>query len=107
MAARISGSGTSNPKLSATSRRKLPEPSLVRHSPVKLFELPDAITGERERPYDVSHDGQRFIAAQRVPEETPQPGARGARPVEDTGAPLRFHVVVNWFEEIKDRVPAP
>ena len=105
------GGGTPGiPGVSGLSFFSLPitmEPSLVRHSPVKLFDLSDAIMGERERPYDVSHDGQRFIAAQRVPEETPQYAARGAPPAEGTRAPLRFHVVANWFEEIKGRVPAP
>ena len=40
--------------------------------------------------YDVSHDGQRFLVIQVSEEER---------------APRRFHLVQNWFEELKAKVP--
>jgi hypothetical protein len=41
------------------------------------------------RNYDVSPDGQRFVMI------------RG----EDAGEPAAFHMVLDWFEDVKARVP--
>jgi hypothetical protein len=40
--------------------------------------------------YDVSRDGQRFLVVEVNDEER---------------APRRFHLVQNWFEELKAKVP--
>ena len=57
---------------------------------------PFANTGpEVERPYDVSRDGQRFLGVIDAAQSAPS----GA-----TQAP-QIQVVLNWFEELKRRVP--
>ena len=43
--------------------------------------------------YDVAPDGQRFVMIQ-----------EGG---QDSGAPQQINVVLNWFEELKRRVPVP
>ena len=47
------------------------------------------------RPYDVSVDGQRFLA------QTPGAVVRGET------RPPQINIVLNWFEELKERVPVP
>ena len=87
------------------------EPTFTRpNPPVELFPLSSGILNAGgvnggERPYDVAHDGQHFI----VIRNTAAPAAVGAGPgsPENASEPLRFHVVVNWFEEIKARIPPP
>ena len=75
------------------------DPSLIRGNPVELF--PEAGTGANfeffnRRNYDVTADGQRFIAAI----------VTGA--VDDeTLLSQRINIVLNWFEELKERVPVP
>ena len=61
-------------------------------TPVKLFDSPALRGGEQ--PYDVSPDAQRFLVM--------SPPTRQA----GTAAPLRFEVVQNWFEELKQIAPA-
>jgi serine/threonine-protein kinase len=61
--------------------------------PVTLFEsqyhmLP--LSGANLRSYDVSRDGQRFVMI---------------KPIEEESRPTQVHVVLNWFEELKARVP--
>ena len=51
-------------------------------------------TGGRQ--YDVSPDGERFLMVKLT-------GA--IENVEDSAAPIT--VVLNWFEELKERVPVP
>ncbi len=46
------------------------------------------------RTYDVSTDGQRFL--------TVKPGE-----TDEDAQPLRINIVLNWFEELKERVPVP
>jgi hypothetical protein len=49
--------------------------------------------GPNGRPYDITPDGQRFLMIQN-PE--PNEGAPGPTPLT---------LVLNWFEELKERVP--
>ena len=42
-------------------------------------------------PYDISLDGRRFLMVQ---------------PVEPEEAPSQINIVINWFEELKQRVPS-
>ena len=88
------------------------EPSLTRRNPADLFLLLNSIllTGGglgTERPYDVSHDGQHVIVARR---DTAEPAAFVGESPASAGKSvevLRIHVVRNWIEEMKARVPAP
>ena len=50
----------------------------------------------RSRDYDITPDGERFVFI--MPAES-----------TESGEPLRprIHIVVNWFEELKERVPVP
>jgi hypothetical protein len=75
-------------------------PTLEVGAPRLLFELPfEPIAfgptggGLGPPPWDVTPDGQRFIFV---------------KPGDDELAPLRIHIVENWFEELKRRVvPGP
>ena len=60
--------------------------------PRVLFEGRYNPTGSNAANYDVSPDGQRFVMIQ---------------PVGSEGGVSQIHVVLNWFEELKRRVPAP
>lgn len=78
------------------------EPALTRRNPVQLFR-PSPVDGlflieGGKRNYDVSSDGQRLV----VPSLNQTGSSDG-----QAATPLRIHVVLNWFEEIKARVPAP
>jgi hypothetical protein len=66
-------------------------PTLEVGAPRLLFELPFGPTGGGvgPPPWDVTPDGQRFIFV---------------KPGDDELAPLRIHIVENWFEELKRRV---
>jgi len=67
-------------------------PSFSAGKPKVLFEaqyLPTPLTNSN---YDVSLDGQSFLML---------------KPIEQVGtAPTQINVVLNWFEELKRRVPA-
>jgi hypothetical protein len=60
------------------------EPSFTAGRPRLLFE------GQYEDWWDVAADGQRFLMVQSVEPEQPA---------------TQIHVVLNWFEELKRRVP--
>jgi hypothetical protein len=59
-------------------------------APRLLFAGPYLDLGLGRQSYDVSRDGQRFLVVQVSDEER---------------APRRLHLVENWFEELKTRVP--
>jgi len=68
------------------------QPTFAAGSPKVLFEGQYWTPGPQSlAQYDVSPDGQRFLMIQ---------------PVEREGGPGQIHVVLNWFEELKRRVPA-
>jgi len=66
------------------------EPSFQAGTPRMLFEG-DYERGNNEAYYDVSHDGQRFLMIQ--------------ADEQDSTEPQQINVVLNWFEELKQRVP--
>jgi hypothetical protein len=67
------------------------EPGFSAGKPKTLFEAP-YVPSPRSLPnYDVSPDGQRFLML---------------KPTEQAQAPEQINVVLNWFEELKRRVPA-
>jgi len=71
-------------------------PSFTFGNPVRVMTegLPSQ-TSFGPRTYDITPDGQRFIVV--VPASGPQSGAP---------ATPEIHVVLNWFEELKRRVPS-
>ena len=71
------------------------DPTFVPENPQELLDWPYSRLGAG-RNYDVSPDGQRFLAITRVPLET---AADGSSP--------HINIVLNWFEELKERVPVP
>ncbi len=60
-------------------------------NPRMLFEGPYVLTSGSFPFYDVSPDGERFLML---------------KPVESqAAAPTQIHVVLNWFEELKQKIP--
>jgi hypothetical protein len=55
--------------------------------------IPDALMPEGTRDYDITPDGERILLI--APAEEP----------EGEDRPPQIHVVLNWFEELKARVP--
>jgi serine/threonine-protein kinase len=67
------------------------QPSFAAGKPRMLFEGPYQPTEATAPNYDVSRDGQRFLML---------------KPVEQAqAAPTQIDVVLNWFEELKQKVP--
>ncbi len=69
------------------------EPNFTRSSPRLLFEGPYTRLSP-VRGYDISPDGQRFAMVTSPYEVEPQPVTS-------------INIVLNWFEELKERVPVP
>ena len=67
------------------------QPSFTAGKPRVLFERHYQPTTTTPPNYDVSADGQRFLMLKPVQEEH--------------AAPTQINVVLNWFEELKRRVP--
>ena len=63
---------------------------LARGSPRDLFEIQG---GSVDGFYDVSPDGERFVM--------------GTRVVQQTEPVTRINIILNWIEELKERVPVP
>ena len=75
------------------------EPTLTVDVPELLFDAQGYVgrsgQGSPRAWYDVSMDGQRFLMVQPLDSPTsgvPQP---------------KLNIVLNWFEELKERVPVP
>ncbi len=66
------------------------EPSISAGTPKLLFEGTFQGATLSRANYDVTPDGQRFVMIQAV---------------EPEQAPTQINVVLNWFEELKQRVP--
>ncbi len=66
------------------------QPGFAAGKPRILFEGPYAPAPFPTTNYDVSPDGQRFLMV---------------KPSEQGAAPTQINVVLNWFEELKRRVP--
>jgi Tol biopolymer transport system component/predicted Ser/Thr protein kinase len=67
------------------------QPIFAAGKPRMLFEGPYVTTAATIPTYDVSPDGQRFLML---------------KPIEQAqAAPTQINVVLNWFEELKRRVP--
>ncbi len=69
------------------------EPSFSAGSPTVLFTGAYPLASSRN--YDISPDGQRFLMIKDV-EQTEEESARA-----------EVIVVLNWFEELTERVPVP
>jgi serine/threonine-protein kinase len=68
------------------------QPSFTAGKPRVLFEGPYLLAPGTTPNYDLSRDGQRFLMV--------KPNEAGE------AAPTQINVVLNWFEELKRRVPA-
>jgi Tol biopolymer transport system component/tRNA A-37 threonylcarbamoyl transferase component Bud32 len=66
------------------------QPSFTTGKPRMLFEGVYEPAGGSVPYYDVSPDGQRFLML---------------KPVEQAAGPRQINVVLNWFEELKQKVP--
>ncbi len=67
------------------------QPSFAAGKPRMLFEGQYQLSPVPAVNYDVSPDGQRFLMV---------------KPSEQQQAPPQINIVLNWFEELKRRVPA-
>jgi hypothetical protein len=67
------------------------QPSFAAGKPQTLFEGPYERSPATSPNYDVSPDGQRFFMLK--PSE------------QEAAAPTQINIVLNWFEELKRRVP--
>ena len=72
--------------------------SLIVGAPIRIFDDPFRLDTSSARGgvanYDISPNGQRFVMVE-------EPKSEGG--VSPVG---RLHVIVNWLEELKQRVPA-
>ena len=68
------------------------KPQLAVGRPERLFEGPYAVASQPN--YDVTSDGERFLMLQEVGEASAQP-------------PSQLHLVLNWHQELLERVPVP
>jgi hypothetical protein len=66
----------------------------VQFSGEQVLPIEDFIVTANYRDYDITPDGEKFIVVMRETETT-----EAARP--------QINVVLNWFEELKERVPLP
>ena len=66
------------------------EPTFSAGNPRLLFEGTFQMNNFFNAEYDVTPDGQRFVMVEGT---------------QDSPAPTQIHVVLNWFEELKQRVP--
>jgi serine/threonine-protein kinase len=67
------------------------QPGFSAGKPKLLFEEPYLPTAATIQNYDVSPDGQHFLMVKPVEQEQ--------------SAPTQINVVLNWFEELKQKVP--
>ncbi len=59
-------------------------------------------------PYDIHPDGKRFLMMKEFSTTAEESTTEKAANVESkTAEPLKINIVVNWFEELKSRVPVP
>ena len=100
MAVDVGTATESEPRASASGQSGPPNRSSATPAPTAfsagkprmIFEGPYVPTIANSPYYDVSPDGQRFLML---------------KPVESqTSAPAQINVVLNWFEELKRRVPS-
>jgi len=68
------------------------QPGFTAGTPRMLFEKQYELAPVPVANYDVSRDGQRFLMVK--PSE------------QEQAAPTQINVVLNWFEELKQKVPA-
>jgi len=66
------------------------QPAFAAGKPRVLFQGPYVPTPLTFPNYDVSSDGQRFLMV---------------KPIEQEAAPTQINIVLNWFEELKQKVP--
>lgn len=72
-------------------------PTFSLGTPKKLFQSSYVGVGSEGIPWDVSPDGKRFLMIKE---------AGATSQADAAGAPRKINVVLNWLEELKQRVPA-
>ena len=75
------------------------EPTLTRTNPTPLFlerEVGANLENGIVRNYDVTAGGERFLVV------SDNPGG-----INSDASPAQINIVLNWFEELKERVPVP
>ena len=80
------------------------DPTLMVGPPTELFRR-GPVVGSQRRRYDVTADGQRFL----LPASHLRSGD-GDSEISDqvpSQNAAQIHVVVNWFQELTERVPVP
>jgi len=70
------------------------EPAFKAGAPETLFRKPNYSSGLLG--WDISPDGKRFLMIK-------PPASTGAAPT--AAGPRKINIVLNWFEELKQRVP--
>ena len=71
------------------------DPTFRPGNSVMLFEAAGLLTRAGPRAFDIAPDGQRFLMI------------RAGAPDTETVAPTQINVVLNWHEELKERIPIP
>ena len=69
------------------------EPTFTHENPQPLFDGPYWFTAPG-RGYDITPDGERFLMIK-------------TGSASDDAAPPKINVVLNWFQELTERVPSP
>jgi hypothetical protein len=73
------------------------EPTFSLETPETLFQgAYSGVAGSRAGNWDINPDGKRFLLLK-------PPESAGEAPVEE--GPRKINIVLNWFEELKERVP--
>lgn len=91
MICRLSNAVSSTPKLNAVTITTSPVPAF---SSEKDLTIQGFVSSTNYREYDLIPNGKEFVLVLPAGQQTPAPAP-----------PASMRVVVNWFEELKSRVP--
>jgi Tol biopolymer transport system component len=80
------------------------QPAFQAGTPRMLFERAGYLGGQAAPDYDVSPDGQRFLMMKEG--QQPEAAQRFSTGAGTLATTVQVHVVLNWFEELKQRAPA-
>jgi len=73
------------------------KPAFSLGTPKLLFRsIYAGVSGTSGIPWDISPDGKRFLMMKESTADVPA-----------EGSPRKINIVLNWFEELKQRVPVP
>jgi serine/threonine-protein kinase len=89
---RLSNAVNAAPKMNAVAITTKPVPAFTSE---KELSIQGAVSATNNREYDIMPNGKEFVMVFPVAQ----------RPASAPLPPASFHIVVNWFEELKSRVP--